>query len=59
MAANDEHALQIVRGIVGNLNTVKAVDLDVREPKPPAYDPEELYGVVPDRRACARTTFTK
>jgi hypothetical protein len=33
MAANDEHALQIVRSIVSHLNTVKRVDLDVREPR--------------------------
>ena len=47
VANNDEHALQIVRSIVANLNTVKKVDLDLRDPKPPAYDPAELYGVVP------------
>ncbi len=47
VAANDEHALSIVRQIVNNLNTVKHVDMDVREPRPPAYDPQELYGVVP------------
>jgi 3-methylcrotonyl-CoA carboxylase beta subunit len=47
VAANDEHALQIVRRIVSHLNTVKQVDLDLREPEPPAYDPEELYGVIP------------
>jgi len=47
VAANDEHALEIVRSIIGNLNTVKRVDMDVREPRPPAFDPAELYGVVP------------
>ena len=47
VAANDEHALQIVRRIVSHLNTVKQVDLDVAPPEPPAYDPEELYGIVP------------
>jgi 3-methylcrotonyl-CoA carboxylase beta subunit len=47
VAANDEHALQVVRRIVGTLNTVKRVDLDLRDPEPPAYDPEELYGIVP------------
>jgi 3-methylcrotonyl-CoA carboxylase beta subunit len=47
VAADDEHALQIVRRIVANLNTVKRVDLDVRDPKAPAYDPEELYGITP------------
>ena len=47
VAANDEHALQIVRRIVANLNTVKRVELDLAEPEPPAYDPQELYGVIP------------
>jgi len=47
VAANDEHALEIVRSIVGNLNTVKTLDIDVREPKPPVFDPKDIYGVVP------------
>jgi len=47
VAANDEHALQIVRRIVSHLNTTKPQTLDVREPRPPAYDPEELYGIIP------------
>ncbi|MDP1630353.1 MAG: carboxyl transferase domain-containing protein [Caulobacter sp.] len=54
VAANDEHALEIVRSIVGNLNSVKTVEMDVREPKPPLFDPAELYGVVP---ADARTPY--
>ena len=64
-ALNDEHALQIVRSIVANLNTMKQVDLPVRlRWKPPAYDPAELDGVVPaslmtqydSREAIARLT---
>jgi 3-methylcrotonyl-CoA carboxylase beta subunit len=47
VAVDDEHALSIVRNIVANQNTVKVVDMDLREAVPPAYDPEELYGVVP------------
>jgi 3-methylcrotonyl-CoA carboxylase beta subunit len=47
VAANDEHALEIVRNIVAGLNTLKPAQLDVREPRPPAFDPAELYGVVP------------
>jgi 3-methylcrotonyl-CoA carboxylase beta subunit len=46
-ALNDEHALEIVRNIVGNLNTVKKMDIALREPRPPAYDQAELDGVVP------------
>ncbi|NUN67911.1 methylcrotonoyl-CoA carboxylase [Pseudanabaena biceps] len=48
VADNDEHALEIVRSIVANLNTVKWVELDVREPRPPAFDAEELYGLIPE-----------
>jgi 3-methylcrotonyl-CoA carboxylase beta subunit len=47
VAQDDEHALSIVRRIVANLNTIKAVDIPLAEPEPPAYDPTELYGVVP------------
>jgi 3-methylcrotonyl-CoA carboxylase beta subunit len=47
-ALNDEHALDILRRIVASLNTVKRVDIPVLlRPKPPAYDPAELDGVVP------------
>jgi 3-methylcrotonyl-CoA carboxylase beta subunit len=48
VAENDEHALEIVRDIVGHLNSVKTVGIDVREPKAPAFDAEELYGLIPD-----------
>ena len=47
LAENDAHALHIARRIVGNLNTVKAVGVDVAPPEEPAYAAEELYGVVP------------
>jgi len=47
VAEDDEHALTIVRRIVANLNTTKTHALTLAEPEPPAFDPEELYGVVP------------
>ncbi|UTP40320.1 methylcrotonoyl-CoA carboxylase [Phenylobacterium sp. LH3H17] len=47
VAEDDEHALTIVRSIIANLNSRKVVDLDLAEPREPAYDPEELYGIVP------------
>jgi acetyl-CoA carboxylase carboxyltransferase component len=46
-AVDDEHALDLVRGIVATLNTRKRVDLDIRPPEEPRYDPGELYGVIP------------
>jgi 3-methylcrotonyl-CoA carboxylase beta subunit len=45
-AHNDHHALAIARGIVGNLNRVKRVAMDVVAPEEPLYPPEELYGVI-------------
>ncbi len=53
LADDDLHALQIARRIVSNLNHPvpcggrESVREPVREPAPPRYDPEELYGVVP------------
>ena len=47
MAANDEHALQIVRAIVARLGVKHAEPIDRREPRPPRLDPAELYGVIP------------
>ena len=47
VAENDEHALEIVRAIVANLNTTKPDQLVITESEPPLYDPEEIYGIVP------------
>ncbi len=47
VAENDTHALLIVREIMARLNSVKRVDLDLAEPRPPAFDPAELSGIVP------------
>ena len=47
VASSDEHALQIVRQIVGRLNTTKRIDLTLAEPAPPIFDPQELYGLIP------------
>ena len=47
VAANDEHALQIVRAIVANLNEAKPDGPVLTEAEPPLYDPQELYGIVP------------
>jgi 3-methylcrotonyl-CoA carboxylase beta subunit len=47
LAANDMHALGLVRTIVGNLNRVKPMPLALRPPAPPRHDPAELDGIVP------------
>src|SRR5207245_3390792 len=46
-AMNDGHALALARRIVGNLNTVKRVQMDVAPPRPPLYPAVDLYGVIP------------
>ncbi len=47
VAENDEHALTIVRDIVSHLGLVHRTDIDLKNPRPPKYDAEELYGIVP------------
>src|SRR5690349_11948085 len=47
VAADDEHALQIVRQIIGRLNGARPQGPVMAEPRAPAYDPSELYGVIP------------
>jgi 3-methylcrotonyl-CoA carboxylase beta subunit len=46
-AQDDNHALSIARDIVKNLNWTKNPGLTLTEPRAPAYDPREIYGVVP------------
>ena len=46
-AVDDQHALDIVRRIVANLNKPKRVDLEYDEPREPKYDAAELDGIVP------------
>lgn len=47
-AEDDEHALQIVRDIVATLNRPKRISMDVSQAEAPYYDPEELYGIIPN-----------
>jgi len=47
LAENDEHALTIVRDIVNTLPASETV-IDTREPRPPLFDAEELYGIIPE-----------
>jgi 3-methylcrotonyl-CoA carboxylase beta subunit len=46
LAQNDHHALAIARQIVGRLNRVKALTLDVAAPRDPLFPSDELYGVI-------------
>ncbi len=46
-AIDDQHALDIVRRIVANLNAPKRVDMEYDEPRDPKFDAAELDGIVP------------
>jgi 3-methylcrotonyl-CoA carboxylase beta subunit len=47
VAENDEHALLIVRDIVGRLNRVRDPGIELRPPRPPKVDPKGLYEIIP------------
>ncbi|MCL4254726.1 MAG: methylcrotonoyl-CoA carboxylase [Anaerolineae bacterium] len=47
VAEDDADAIRIGRDIVGTLNWRKFSPSDLRAPEPPAYDPDELLGIVP------------
>ncbi len=47
LAGDDAHALALARRAVGSLNLRKPQTLDWANPEDPAYDPEEILGVVP------------
>jgi 3-methylcrotonyl-CoA carboxylase beta subunit len=48
LAENDEHALTILRDIVSHLGKNEGARLDLKEPRPPRFDAEDLYAIVPD-----------
>jgi 3-methylcrotonyl-CoA carboxylase beta subunit len=50
LAENDEHALTILRDIVSHLgeNTGAAENMAVQDPRPPKFDAEDLYAIVPE-----------
>lgn len=47
LADNDQHALELARRAIRNLNREKHNPLACIETREPAYDPVELHGVVP------------
>jgi acetyl-CoA carboxylase carboxyltransferase component len=46
-ALDDEHALAITRRLLANVPVHKTAPWPVAEAREPLYDPEELYGIVP------------
>jgi len=47
-AANEQQALERVREIVRQVNRRKTTSVVLQSVEEPVYDPEELYGVIPD-----------
>ena len=47
-AATEDEAILIGREIVAQWEQPKKWDIQRETPEPPAYDPEELYGIIPD-----------
>jgi 3-methylcrotonyl-CoA carboxylase beta subunit len=47
LAEDDAHALALARRAVGNLNRAKPATVQWQSAEDPAYDPEELLGLVP------------
>ncbi|WP_156840614.1 carboxyl transferase domain-containing protein [Novosphingobium aquimarinum] len=48
LAEDDEHALTIVRDIVSHLGPRHDTGIEVRESRPPKFDAEELYAIIPE-----------
>ncbi len=46
-AVSDEHALAIIRSIVGTLHVPSPNEVGLTPPEPPLYPAEELHGLVP------------
>lgn len=47
LAEDDTHALALARRAVSHLNLTKPSSVNWQSPEDPAYDPEEIFGVVP------------
>ncbi|MHA2362387.1 MAG: carboxyl transferase domain-containing protein [Candidatus Hodarchaeales archaeon] len=46
-ANDDDHAIQLLRNIVENLNRPPKYRLDRKTPEDPKFDPKEIYGIIP------------
>ena len=47
LAEDDAHCIDMIRQIVKTLPPPKKAELETTEPRPPLYDPKEIYGIVP------------
>jgi 3-methylcrotonyl-CoA carboxylase beta subunit len=47
LAEDDDHAIEILREVVGSLNRPGRREIDLAPPEEPRYDPREIYGILP------------
>ena len=47
LAEDDAHAIELVRDILSHLGAPPACPVALESPEPPAYDPQEIYGILP------------
>ena len=47
LAKDDAHALALARRAVNHINRTRPATVEWQSPEPPAYDPGEIFGVVP------------
>jgi acetyl-CoA carboxylase carboxyltransferase component len=47
LAEDDANCIVMIRQIVKTLPPPKKAELETTEPRPPLYDPKEIYGIVP------------
>jgi 3-methylcrotonyl-CoA carboxylase beta subunit len=47
-ADTEEEGIALARDVVGLWARPQTSAVDLREPEPPYYDPDELYGIIPD-----------
>ncbi|HHI79996.1 MAG TPA: methylcrotonoyl-CoA carboxylase [Planctomycetes bacterium] len=47
LAPDEESALELCRDIFAHINLRKTVPVQTQAPEPPAFDPEDLYGIIP------------
>lgn len=45
---SEEEGIALVRDIVGTWAKPRKAPVDQRDPEPPYYDPQEIYGIIPD-----------
>jgi 3-methylcrotonyl-CoA carboxylase beta subunit len=46
-ASSERHGIAIAREVIASLSTPGKTQIDYAASEPPAYDPEELYGILP------------